>query len=93
GALETVSDGKTGVLVHEQTAEAFAAALTQVRETVWDQDIIRAHADSFGEMWFHHELAGAVADCLAETPVTARTPRLTPVAVPGIASPVLPAKI
>ncbi|MGQ0431096.1 MAG: glycosyltransferase [Microthrixaceae bacterium] len=93
GALETVSDGKTGVLVHEQTAEAFAAALTQVRETVWDEDIIRAHADSFGERWFHHELAGAVADCLAQIPVPERAPQLAPVSVPAAALPVLPAKI
>lgn len=67
GALETVSDGKTGVLVHEQTADAFAAALQHVQDNVWDEDVIRAHADSFGELWFHHELSGAIADCLAET--------------------------
>lgn len=89
GALETVSDGKTGILVREQTAEAFARALKKVRRTAWDQDIIRAHADSFGESWFHHELAGALRDCLEQAGLAKAPDPLRPAA----ARPTLPAKI
>jgi glycosyltransferase involved in cell wall biosynthesis len=47
GALETVIDGETGVLVGEATAEAFAAALERVSRTSFDMERLRGHALRF----------------------------------------------
>ena len=47
GALETVTDGETGVLVDESTPEAFAAALDRLARTSFDTDRLRGHALRF----------------------------------------------
>lgn len=47
GALETVVDGVTGVLVHEATPEAFAAGIARARQIPFDPAVIRAHAVKF----------------------------------------------
>jgi glycosyltransferase involved in cell wall biosynthesis len=47
GALETVTDGETGVLVGEPTAEAFAAALDRLSRTSFDTERLRASAQRF----------------------------------------------
>jgi glycosyltransferase involved in cell wall biosynthesis len=47
GALETVTDGDTGVLVEQPTAEAFAAALDRVSRTTFDAGRLRSHALRF----------------------------------------------
>jgi glycosyltransferase involved in cell wall biosynthesis len=47
GALETVTDGETGVLVGEPTAEAFAAALDRLSRTSFDSGRLRADAQRF----------------------------------------------
>lgn len=56
GALETVKDGVTGLLVREPTADAFAAALDDVRSRSWDPTELRRHAESFSEPRFHRTL-------------------------------------
>ena len=60
GALETVIDGVTGVLVDEPTAEAFAAGIRRAMQTTFDSAVIRAHAHQFDTAVFaldsdHHE--------------------------------------
>jgi glycosyltransferase involved in cell wall biosynthesis len=47
GALETVVDGVTGVLVNESTPEAFAAGIARTRQISFDPGVIRAHAIRF----------------------------------------------
>jgi glycosyltransferase involved in cell wall biosynthesis len=47
GALETVVDGVTGILVNESTPEAFAAGIARARQVPFDPAAIRAHAVKF----------------------------------------------
>jgi glycosyltransferase involved in cell wall biosynthesis len=65
GALETVADGRTGVLVSEATAEAFADGLRRVERLDDDRDAIRRHALQFSKERFQTEIAALVADSLA----------------------------
>lgn len=61
GALETVVDGTTGILFHEQSAAALATALQRVLERRWDPVVLRRHAERFGEERFGRELLNAIA--------------------------------
>ncbi len=61
GALETVVDGVSGVLVPAQDEEAFAAALIRVQRTAWDADAVRGNAQFFGERRFHQQLLAELA--------------------------------
>ena len=60
GAAETVLDGTTGVLVDEQTPEAFAAGITRLESLDIRPDRCRFRADSFSEERFRRELREAV---------------------------------
>ncbi len=48
GALETVVDGKTGVLFHAQTPECLAAALQSVSAIDWVPEALQEHAAQYG---------------------------------------------
>ncbi len=48
GALETVCDGKTGVLFQSQTAEALAAALAAVSGMEFSPEALQSYAAGFG---------------------------------------------
>jgi glycosyltransferase involved in cell wall biosynthesis len=52
GALETVDDGRTGVLVNEPAADAFARGIEQCERTNWDRAALRAHAERFSAAEF-----------------------------------------
>ena len=52
GALETVIDGVTGVLVDASTPEAFAAGIRRAKELTFDRSAIRAHAVQFDRAVF-----------------------------------------
>jgi glycosyltransferase involved in cell wall biosynthesis len=52
GALDTVADGVTGVLFHEQTADAIAEAICAAQHVRFDAGAIRRHAEQFGEQVF-----------------------------------------
>jgi hypothetical protein len=52
GAVETVVDGKTGVLVRESSSAAFADALSRVRNLDIDESALRAHAEGFSREQF-----------------------------------------
>jgi glycosyltransferase involved in cell wall biosynthesis len=52
GALETVIDGVTGVLVQESTPEAFAAGIARAKGSSFDRAAIRAHAIKFDRAVF-----------------------------------------
>jgi len=49
GALDTVRDGETGVLFHDETPESLEGALRAVQQRGWDPAALRAHAESFSE--------------------------------------------
>ena len=52
GALETVIDGVTGVLVQEPTPPAFAEGIARARQLSFDSEAIRAHAITFDRAVF-----------------------------------------
>jgi glycosyltransferase involved in cell wall biosynthesis len=56
GALESVVDGVTGILVKEPTIEAFAAAMADCSTRTFDSTVIRRHAESFGKDRFQSEI-------------------------------------
>jgi len=47
GALETVVEGVSGVLVEEQTSQAFARAIRRFERMTFDPAIVRRHAERF----------------------------------------------
>jgi glycosyltransferase involved in cell wall biosynthesis len=62
GALETIIDGVTGVLVPESSVEAFASGLDRVgAEGAFDPAAARAHAERFGRDRFLRDMAAEVA--------------------------------
>jgi glycosyltransferase involved in cell wall biosynthesis len=61
GALETVIDGVTGVLVSEPTAEAFAEGIRRAMDTKFDSAVIRAHAIKFDTAVFARSIQNAIA--------------------------------
>jgi glycosyltransferase involved in cell wall biosynthesis len=65
GALESVVDGVTGLLVPEPTADAFAAALREVASREFDSAAIRRHAETFGKARFQEQFTAIVTEGLA----------------------------
>lgn len=65
GALETVRDGSTGVLVSEASGQAFADALARAEGIEWDRAAIRANAERFTEAAFAAGLMTVVSETLA----------------------------
>ena len=66
GACETVLDGVTGVLVSDESVDAFAEALTRVRALRPDLSVIRSHAERFSRPHFVEAFLAAVAAAVAE---------------------------
>jgi glycosyltransferase involved in cell wall biosynthesis len=66
GALESVVDGTTGILVRDKTAEAFAAAFQDVATREFDSAAIRRHAETFGKDRFQREFQQVVDESLNE---------------------------
>jgi glycosyltransferase involved in cell wall biosynthesis len=56
GALESVVDGVTGILVKEPTIDAFAEAMTDCSTRQFDSAVIRRHAESFGKDRFQSQI-------------------------------------
>ena len=65
GALETVIDGETGVLVPSPTAEAFAEGLERVARMQVDRSRIRAHAETFSRERFATEIAAVIDETVS----------------------------
>jgi glycosyltransferase involved in cell wall biosynthesis len=65
GALETVVDGVTGLLVAEDSAAALAEALRCAAARTFDPVAIRAHALAFGRERFARELQERMEDVIA----------------------------
>ncbi|MGE3276299.1 MAG: glycosyltransferase [Vicinamibacterales bacterium] len=64
GALDTVVDGVTGVLVDAGTEEAFADGLRRAAATSWDAARIRAHAERFSRERFRREMLAVIEETL-----------------------------
>ena len=64
GALETVVDGETGVLV-DPGEEALANGLLRAARMRWDEARIRAHAERFSRDRFVREIESAIDETLA----------------------------
>jgi hypothetical protein len=61
GALESVVEGVTGILVPDPSVEAFAAALSDVSTRDFDTAAIRRHAESFGKARFQDQFRAVVS--------------------------------
>jgi glycosyltransferase involved in cell wall biosynthesis len=62
GALETVEDGQTGLLVREASTDAFAGAIADACTRAFDPLAIRRHAERFGRERFGDEMEALVRD-------------------------------
>jgi glycosyltransferase involved in cell wall biosynthesis len=60
GALETVRDGVTGVLVPEATPDAFAGAFASIPGRWFNADVIRRHAEGFSRARFAREMQNVI---------------------------------
>ncbi len=70
GALETVVDGTTGVLVSEATEESLADGLRAAASRPWDATVIRAHAERFSRERFVQDMTAVIDETLAAPPGT-----------------------
>jgi glycosyltransferase involved in cell wall biosynthesis len=62
GALETVVDGRTGLLVEDASAPAFADAIARALDARFDAAAIRRHAERFSRERFGDEMAALIAE-------------------------------
>ena len=67
GALETVVDGVTGVLVPDPAVDAFADGIVRALGIGFDAAGIRRHAESFGRERFATQMTAVVADTLGRS--------------------------
>jgi glycosyltransferase involved in cell wall biosynthesis len=61
GALESVVDGRTGVLVQDRSEDAFANGLREVTSRSYDMAEIRRHAEGFSRARFQQQFAAIVS--------------------------------
>lgn len=52
GYLDTTVEGRSGLFFDEPTPSAMGAVLDRARRAVWDPELLRRHADGFGETGF-----------------------------------------
>jgi glycosyltransferase involved in cell wall biosynthesis len=62
GALETLVEGKTGVLFAEQSVDSLADAVRRFEELTFDPAVIRLHAEGFSKARFMQKMRDLVAD-------------------------------
>jgi len=55
GAVESVVDGETGILVRDRSVDAFASAMSAISTRAFDSAIIRRHAERFGKDRFKEQ--------------------------------------
>jgi glycosyltransferase involved in cell wall biosynthesis len=72
GALETVMDGVSGVLVVDDGVETWAAALDRVQRTAFDPVTIRSNAERFSKPRFAAAFLAHVRELVEASPETAR---------------------
>jgi glycosyltransferase involved in cell wall biosynthesis len=65
GALETVVDGVTGVLVSSDSPEAFAAGIRRALGAPFDPPAIRRHAETFGHARFREAFRTVIEETMS----------------------------
>jgi glycosyltransferase involved in cell wall biosynthesis len=65
GALETILDGETGVLVEESGSDAFATGIQTALASRFDSAAIRRHAEGFGRARFGDAIEAIVSETRA----------------------------
>jgi glycosyltransferase involved in cell wall biosynthesis len=65
GARDTVIDGRTGVLFHEQTVESLIEAVERADTLTFDRAALREHAGQFDEARFRRQFAEVVDRAMA----------------------------
>jgi glycosyltransferase involved in cell wall biosynthesis len=60
GALETVRQNETGLLVQDLSTEAFGHAVAQAVHRKFDANAIRQHAEQFGRERFGNQMEDLV---------------------------------
>jgi glycosyltransferase involved in cell wall biosynthesis len=71
GYLDTVRDGRTGLLVGSPTVTSFVAGIERLARTYIDPDAIKRHAEQFSVGRFVSTLRGYVDGMLADTRMAA----------------------
>lgn len=72
GALDTVVEGRTGVLFDEQQVECLIGAIRRAEDTAWDPDELRAHARKFDSQVFREQMQQFVGESVAAHAAGAR---------------------
>jgi len=72
GALDTVHDGRTGVLFERQTVECLEAAIRRTEAIAWDSVELREHARQFDRQVFRERLLEFVGESVAAHAAGAR---------------------
>jgi glycosyltransferase involved in cell wall biosynthesis len=72
GALDTVSDGRTGVLFEHQSVECLETAVRRTEAIAWDADELRQHARRFDRQVFRDRLLEFVSESVAAHAAGAR---------------------
>lgn len=62
GAIDTVVEGVTGTLFHEQTVEALADAVRRFDPAAYDPTTLRAHANQFAKDGFQARLSAFIEE-------------------------------
>jgi glycosyltransferase involved in cell wall biosynthesis len=65
GALDTVIDSETGVLVSDTTVDALAAGMTRAAALRWDSARIRGHAEQFSRARFVSDIERVIDETLS----------------------------
>ena len=62
GVLDTVIDGKTGILFHEQTVDALTKAVLILENSLvsFDSDFIKSHAEKFDKSVFKNKMKASI---------------------------------
>jgi glycosyltransferase involved in cell wall biosynthesis len=68
GAVETVIDGRTGVLYDEPTPDAFLDAVRRLSASRWDPDMARGRARQFSRSRFAARIDQSVALAIEQGP-------------------------
>jgi glycosyltransferase involved in cell wall biosynthesis len=72
GALDTVVDGRTGVLFEQQDVESLIGAVRRVEASVWDATELRSHARKFDSEVFRDQFGHFVKESVAAHAAGAR---------------------
>ncbi len=70
GVLETVVNGKTGILFNEQTTASLKMAIDEFESTTFNLSEIRNHAFTFSKERFEAEIKKYVSNCLQNKFIT-----------------------